>query len=400
MEISPARINVLVGRNNTGKSSLLEAICLASGDLAQFADIYYPSRMPELINKRSEKAVVEVEHEEGKVVAELKPASPEYVVELLRKDLEEALMFSIQNAIRRLKRKNPELANRLKEYTSNKLSEAINSVMEVNPDLIKRFVSGTVEVLIDGKRVEIYYPASLEISLIANTIELIEERIGAPGRIFKFFDVGFETTIVKHLPPYQYARKALRHAKPSLNVVFVRNPISKLERHSEIIAKRVEDIMKLEGIVPGLERFSFSSVVLRDEEKGEVEIPLRMMGDGFKALAGLLAALAEAPRGSIILLEEPEVHMHPGYIGEFVKYLIRLSRRGGHQVFISTHSRDLLEYLVMPEGLSREEAKTAEKGTKIIRMNRTADGTVITEEMDVSEARESMEQLALDLRGI
>ena len=63
--------------------------------------------------------------------------------------------------------------------------------------------------------------------------------------------------------------------------------------------------------------------------------------DGTLRLLGLLWAVLEGT--GPLLLEEPELSLHPELIRHIPQMLARISRKRGRQVFISTHSGDLLQ---------------------------------------------------------
>jgi Predicted ATP-dependent endonuclease of the OLD family len=115
------------------------------------------------------------------------------------------------------------------------------------------------------------------------------------------------------------------------------------------VALRIEQVIKDDELVPQLERFNFDSLVFAGVN---TDVPIESMGDGFKALVGLLGSLFAEPNGGILLLEEPEVHMHPGYLRELVKYITTISKTLDIQFFISTHSLDLIEYFLNSENFS------------------------------------------------
>lgn len=63
--------------------------------------------------------------------------------------------------------------------------------------------------------------------------------------------------------------------------------------------------------------------------------------DGTLRLLGLLWSVLEGT--GPLLLEEPELSLHPGIIRHIPQMLARLSRKKGRQVFVSTHSPELLQ---------------------------------------------------------
>ncbi|WP_370655529.1 AAA family ATPase [Candidatus Binatus sp.] len=72
--------------------------------------------------------------------------------------------------------------------------------------------------------------------------------------------------------------------------------------------------------------------------------------DGTLRLMGLLWAVMGGP--GVLLLEEPELSLHPEVVQHIPQMLVRVQRRSGAQVMISTHSGDLLR----DEGIGLDEA--------------------------------------------
>jgi predicted ATPase len=87
--------------------------------------------------------------------------------------------------------------------------------------------------------------------------------------------------------------------------------------------------------------------------------------DGTLRLMGLfwVALEKEGP----LLLEEPELSLHPEIVGVLPQMLARVQRRTGRQIFLSTHSPDLLrdegigldEVLLLQPGVEGTEVSTA-----------------------------------------
>ena len=71
--------------------------------------------------------------------------------------------------------------------------------------------------------------------------------------------------------------------------------------------------------------------------------------DGTLRLLGLLWAVLD--EGGPLLLEEPELSLHPAVVSMLPQMLARAQRRSGRQIFLSTHSPDLLR----DEGIGWDE---------------------------------------------
>jgi predicted ATPase len=69
------------------------------------------------------------------------------------------------------------------------------------------------------------------------------------------------------------------------------------------------------------------------------------MGAGEQKVIRIMRAMEVLPKNSLILLEEPEITLHPDAQRGLAWYLMNLARRKGHQIILTTHSTDLFESL-------------------------------------------------------
>ena len=148
--------------------------------------------------------------------------------------------------------------------------------------------------------------------------------------------------------------------------------------------RKINEFLKL--AVPQLEELSFV--------KDEIGVPhlearyvhWRTLGskqqemqfsDGTLRLIGFLFALIDS--NGVLLLEEPEINLHPGIVAQFPEFIAKIQRvkKGGRQVFITTHSYDILsnegiapeEVLLLtnsPEGTEVEVLSNVEKAKNIL----------------------------------
>jgi len=68
-------------------------------------------------------------------------------------------------------------------------------------------------------------------------------------------------------------------------------------------------------------------------------------GSGEFAVVRIVTSVLEAPDHSLILLDEPEVSLHPGAQDRLLKFLTECVKRQKHQVVISTHSPAIVRKL-------------------------------------------------------
>ena len=74
-------------------------------------------------------------------------------------------------------------------------------------------------------------------------------------------------------------------------------------------------------------------------------LPSALSGFRFRQLLPVLAVAHFAPRGSAILLEEPEIHLHPQAQAVLAELFVEVSRERGVQFIVETHSEHLFRRL-------------------------------------------------------
>lgn len=80
-------------------------------------------------------------------------------------------------------------------------------------------------------------------------------------------------------------------------------------------------------------------------DSGEVLKPSSVYGTGFRRLLSLAAGVVQAKDG-ILLIDELEEALHPGALRQVFQWLIRACRRNNIQVFASTHSLEAIDALI------------------------------------------------------
>ncbi|MBL8724427.1 MAG: AAA family ATPase [Planctomycetes bacterium] len=79
--------------------------------------------------------------------------------------------------------------------------------------------------------------------------------------------------------------------------------------------------------------------------EGGRRVSSRSLSDGTLRFLGILVALLTAPAGTTIVIEEPDVGLHPSRVHLLAALLERLPNRHSFQVIASTHSPALLAHL-------------------------------------------------------
>jgi len=109
--------------------------------------------------------------------------------------------------------------------------------------------------------------------------------------------------------------------------------------------KRVSQALQLIGmardvtlktLAPG-----YVGIVLTDSTTGRLD-NLADVGFGVSQVLPILVTLATAPRGATVLIEQPELHLHPDAQGQLADVLFQLSRERNLTLVLETHSEHIL----------------------------------------------------------
>ena len=118
-------------------------------------------------------------------------------------------------------------------------------------------------------------------------------------------------------------------------------------------------------------------------------VPAALAGDGIYSLLRLSLELASRPNGTV-LLEEPEVHQHPGAVRLTVRAILAAVRRD-IQVVLTTHSLELIDAILA------ESSEEDVERLSLYRLN-LEDGRLKSRRMPGSEVAFSRCDIEKDLR--
>ena len=153
----------------------------------------------------------------------------------------------------------------------------------------------------------------------------------------------------------------------------------------------LEKFIQENDLIDGLERLSREEVIYRSDT-GILSLPLLAHGDGFIAMLVTMNRLLKAKDG-LLLIEEPENHLHPRYIQVFADVMIRCSKKLNVQVFMTTHSHDLIQQF-----LTSADSEESKNIISILRVTRDGEN-ILPMIYDVERASHVIEDLLLDIRG-
>ncbi len=120
--------------------------------------------------------------------------------------------------------------------------------------------------------------------------------------------------------------------------------------------------------------------LLVKQYKDGPEVPLTDVGFGVSQVLPVLILCYYAPEGSILILEQPEAHLHPKVQSELADVLIDVVKNRNVQIILESHSAHLLHRL--QRRIAEEQMSADDTALYFCQIN---DGTSEIEQLDVDE---------------
>ena len=395
LRFNPRKINILVGRNNTGKTSVLEAIHLLfyneeiqKTTMSSFFNIYFEDRTITI------SATVDSE----KIKITIREPTETEVVNAFAKKLVESFIENFQRISK--DKIDKTFIKELETIVIKNLDDEFRNVLTRNSLVLSNekgedSVYHTLEFFMFDKLQILMKAITEHMERLLPTQEKTEQS--------KYLRNVAERTI--YSPRGLLNRKSIQTNYKS-NVIYIRSIIDEINlsfsrrrpEDSERLHK-IEKIAKEHNFIGNLEKLDFDNVLFVTPH-GIRGHAFSFLGDGFKSIIGLLWQLSsDKISNSVILLDEPENHMHPGFIKELIKFIIGSSKELNIQFFITTHSSDVLD-IFLSEELDEIERAYVKDELRILKMDKIKDSMTIAECLNYDQSRETKDELLLDLRGI
>jgi len=428
IEIHPSNINIVVGPNNSGKSSILEAIGLLLSSRSNFKDslennlLDYLFQIKDLkpkylINNGNEAVIKSNLDKYRKLILQFHkkstPKSSYYVnfetvysnqlrtkiIDELSSIYRENLSFFPSNKLSRFQDRYDDVIERkLFNNINNNIREEISAFID---DLIyKRFQDDEGrDILFEliNDKIDFLFNTNtllfvLNQSKNENIVEIIENDIPESSKKYSPRNRSRESP----LSSYPYQSPFEESSLVTMRYHEVPNPTRFKELHDRLVNEGKFDyvIQSLRKLIPEFEDLRYTKnndelvITIRNEQ-----LALFTQGEGFLSLVNFLF-LITLSKNKILLVEEPEISLHPRYLDLIAKLIVDHSK--DTQFFLTTHNHELLDYIM-------EWSKQQNKLDKvnIIRTHYRKDLEEIDiEEIDGTNANAKLEQIKIDLRGI
>jgi AAA15 family ATPase/GTPase len=297
------QVNLIVGKNNIGKSSLLEALRL-------YARRGYPALIWEFLSERDEYNR-EVENS-GSAIIEKLLASLKYL---------------------------------FYDRTDITIDSEPIQIGPINsPDDVMTLGVGWYTFRNDGE-------VSRRIRLTLEEFDSVES--SEP----RFVVQSGEKSTVSYPLPRERSSMRLQRSRTDLdeiNCIFTKSDglenrqINELWKNVSLTPLEKEVLSALRIVAPGVEALNifneslFESKIFVKVASIDERIPLRSLGNGMLRTLGIALALANAKEG-FLLIDEIENGLHYSVQPDLWRLIFRLARRLNVQVFATTHSWDCIE---------------------------------------------------------
>lgn len=120
-------------------------------------------------------------------------------------------------------------------------------------------------------------------------------------------------------------------------------------------------------------------------DAGSPETLITDVGFGVSQVIPALVLLNYAPRGSIVILEQPEIHLHPAVQAALADVILSTAKNRGIQVIIESHSEHLLHRMLrrIAEGYAEPNTPVSEEDVAFY-FCKSKDGTSQLEKLKVN----------------
>lgn len=361
IEFEPSGINVITGRNNMGKTSLMESIATAS----ERNYLFHHDQLRFLVNQSCDSAEVELESDN------------KFKVSFEVPDEQRVRDTIYDNSLKTCEEK---LDDQTFSENERAIQEKINSGVDNNLEDILRN-----SICINYGDHEVLYIDLRSISMKRREDNVLKIEEDSTEREFNVF-------------PHRIIEGELEFSNISTSLLNERRERAQhnlLRRSDSAIKEKIEEYIREKDLVDDFVGIQDNDIVV-DREEGYEPIPIENMGSGFRSIYALLHRLhASKDNTEVMLFEEPELHQHPGYLIGLVQFLVDFVREEDLQLFLTTHNADLIKEFLNEKTKSDEDIEFLQDELNFINIREET-----VKEYDYESAEKALKEDMMDLRGV
>lgn len=328
------RINLISGKNNVGKTALLEAIFLSS---TPTQDTIF--------------ALSELRRETGG----FRKVLPEKMWNNLFFQQDVTSICSIESKIHDERRKLVKIS----------IDERYETLLK-NDDFFRGYLNGVH----DDKTTELQSKNDINPYILLIEIQTNDRE---PSQI-RIISRGYQITNVKEVDRAEgiqhssFIPSFSKSSSVSLTKEFDRARLN--EKEDEVLRA----FQLIDNSIVAVESFSIPEPTIYLKRKGEKRLPLSLFGDAMNRIADIILKIINN-QDSILLIDEIENGIHHSNQIAFWDFLYRLAAQLNVQIFATTHSLEMTEAFIKA-GLERQDSAAHfeltrhEKTNKIVAINR------------------------------
>lgn len=185
--------------------------------------------------------------------------------------------------------------------------------------------------------------------------------------------------------------------KPILDVKLVQtvdhlieNSFNNLIRNKELKGEAVELLKEFDDTITDIRYINDDTRFIPVIENGEKDyIPLSLYGDGMKKALSMLNAIVSAKNG-VVLIDEFETALHTSAMNRVFTFILEVSKRLNVQLFLTTHSIEAVDKLLGSSGENIHDLR-------VIRLKKKGE-TTLAKVIEGKEALDDRKEYNMELR--
>lgn len=134
----------------------------------------------------------------------------------------------------------------------------------------------------------------------------------------------------------------------------LKTPIGDVPKEAQVIKMRIRQIMNGSISLKKNDFIVFDEPELHYQRKDGLTIPLKQAATGLISFACLSRLLENGylTQDTLLIIDEPEAHLHPQWIVEYARILVLLNKLVGMKILISSHNPDMVSAI---QSIARKE---------------------------------------------
>jgi AAA15 family ATPase/GTPase len=308
------RVNILVGQNNCGKTSVLEALSI----LCQPQN---PNEWLSMVNRRDFGRLNET------ILQSLRWCFTQAFVTDYEELIEASCVFKCNGS------ELQKLAIKYSEFIGKPSPAEIKRSMRFS-------LAGRNNDALSMKGAELtYFPLWIDSSRNDEKIKSLVAWESLPSFLHKYSQANSKSITIT---PYSYQLNRLQLRAQSKQLF------------SNDIVELLQDF---DADIDGIQIASFSgeraAIYIKHKQLGIA--PLSVFGDATRRAVLLTSTLLSLKDGGVLLIDEVEVGIHVSALANVFKWLVNAARKLNVQVFVTTHSLEALDAITFSDDDSAEE---------------------------------------------